>query len=205
MIESGKDRAIWDELQRQLDSMGLCVKQGIIQDATFITSDPGHAKADKPRGDEAKTRRSRDGTWMKKGNKSFFGYKSHTKPDTDWDLIRGLKTTTASVHDSQVDLSKDGEVTYRDRGYFGSKPKGYDATMKRSVRGHPLCIRDKLRNKGIGGKRAPGERPYAVIKNVFKSGHVRVTTVAGVHVKMIFAAFSFNLHQILTLKKQGVV
>ena len=77
--------------------------------------------------------------------------------------------------------------------------------MKRSVRGHPLSIRDKLRNKRIGRKRAPGERPYAVIKNVFKSGHVRVTTVARVHVKMIFAAFSFNLHQILTLKKQGMV
>ncbi|MDY6965706.1 MAG: hypothetical protein SVM80_07030, partial [Halobacteriota archaeon] len=39
-------------------------------------------------------------------------------------------------------------------------------------------------------KRSPGERPYAVIKNIFKSGHVKVTTVARVHVKMIFAEFS---------------
>gem|GEM_PF-6814391 len=39
----------------------------------------------------------------------------------------------------------------------------------------------------------------------FKSGHVRVTTVERVHVKMTFAAFSFNLHQLLTLKKQGMV
>ncbi|MDY6966688.1 MAG: IS5/IS1182 family transposase, partial [Halobacteriota archaeon] len=54
-------------------------------------------------------------------------------------------------------------------------------------------------------KRSPGERPYAVIKNIFKSGHVKVTTVARVHVKMIFAAFSFNLLQLLTLKKQGLV
>jgi hypothetical protein len=59
--------------------MGLKVKHGVIQDATFITYDPGHARADKPRGDEAKTRRSRDGTWAKKGGKSFFGYKTHTK------------------------------------------------------------------------------------------------------------------------------
>ena len=55
--------------------MNLKVKKGIIQDATFITADPGHAKKDKPRGDEAKTRRSKDGTWAKKGSKSFFGYK----------------------------------------------------------------------------------------------------------------------------------
>jgi len=73
----------------------------VIQDATFITSYPGHAKADKPRGDDAKTRRSKEGTWTKKNNKSFFGYKLHSKEDIDYGLIREIETTTASVHDSQ--------------------------------------------------------------------------------------------------------
>jgi len=40
----GKDKKIWQELQRQLDSKGLKVKKGVIQDATFITSNPGHKK-----------------------------------------------------------------------------------------------------------------------------------------------------------------
>jgi IS5 family transposase len=75
LANSGKDIDVWNELQKQLDDMNLKVKKGIIQDATFITADPGHAKKDKPRGDEAKTRRSKDGTWAKKGSKSFFGYK----------------------------------------------------------------------------------------------------------------------------------
>jgi len=43
----------------KLDAQGLRVKKGVIQDATFIAADPGDAKADKPRGDEAKTK---DGT-----------------------------------------------------------------------------------------------------------------------------------------------
>jgi transposase, IS5 family len=43
-------------LQNQLDIIGLKIKKGMIQDATFIHSDSGHAKADKPRGNEAKTR-----------------------------------------------------------------------------------------------------------------------------------------------------
>ena len=34
-------------------------------------------------------------------------------------LIRDLETTTASVHDSRADLSREGEVVYRDKGYFG--------------------------------------------------------------------------------------
>ena len=202
LIKTGKDKEIWEEFQRQLDTQGLRVKKGVIQDATFITADPGHAKADKPRGDEAKTRRSKDGTWAKKNRKSYFGYKLHSKMDTEHGLIRDIKTTTASLHDSQVDLSAKGEVVYRDKGYFGAPTKGYGATMKRATRGHPLNIKEELRNKRISRKRSPGERPYAVIKSVFNSGHVRVTTVARVGVKMIFTAFAFNLYHLATIKRR---
>ena len=202
--ETGNDKKIWKELQRQLDEKGLKVKKGVIQDATFITAEPGHAKADTPRGDDAKTRRSKDGTWTKKGKKSYFGYKLHTKSDTDFGLIRELEATTASLHDSRIDLSKPDEVVYRDRGYSGTETKGYNATMKKGARNHPIDIWDKMRNKRISRKRAPGERPYAVIKNVFKSGHVRVTTVGRVYVKMMFASFGFNLYQLRTLKMQGI-
>jgi IS5 family transposase len=34
--------------------------------------------------------------------------------DIDYYLIREIETTSASVHDSQIDLTKPGEVTYRD-------------------------------------------------------------------------------------------
>ena len=181
------------------------MKQGVVQDATFITADPGHATVDTPRGDEAKTRRSRDGSWAKKGSKSYFGYKLHSKVDTDLGLIRELKTTTASVHDSQVDLSREGEVVYRDRGYQGAEAKGYAATMRRGARDHPLNILDKLRNRRISKKRAPAERHYAVIKRVFHATHVLVTTVQRVNVKMIFTAFGFNLYQLWTIRRQGAV
>jgi len=199
LAETGRDRLVWEELQHQLDGKGLKVRKGVVQDATFITSDPGHARADKPRGDEAKTRRSRDGSWTKKGSKSYFGYKLHTKSDVDRGLIRDLETTPANVHDSRVDLSEEGEVVYRDKGYFGVEPRGYDATMRRGVRGHPLGIRDRLRNGRINRKRAPGERPFAVIKRVFGAGHVLVTTVPRVRVKMVFACLCFNLVQLGTL------
>lgn len=191
-------------MQRQLDQKGLKVKKGVIQDATFITSDPGHASADKPRVNEAKTRRNKDGTWVKKNSKSHFGFKLQSKIDIDNGLIREIEVTTASVHDSQVDLSEPGEVSYRDKGYFGAPCKGFDATMKRSVRGHPIGIKDVMRNNRISKKRSPGERQYAVIKNIFKSGHTKVTTVGRVAVKMTFASIGYNVFQLLTLKKQGV-
>jgi IS5 family transposase len=196
LAETGRDRQIWEELQRQLEEKGLKVKKGVVQDASFITSDPGHAAADKPRGEEAKTRRSRDGSWGKKGSKSYFGYKLHAKVDTDLGLMRDLEVTPANVHDNEIDLSKPGEVAYRDKGYQGVKPRGWDATMRRGARDHPLSIWDRLRNARINRKRAPGERPFAVIKRVFGLGHVLVTTVSRVRVKMFFACLGFNVVQL---------
>ena len=196
LAETGKDQAVWAEPQRQLDMKGLRVRKGVVQDATFITADPGHAKADKPRGTEAKTRRSRDGSWTKKGGKSFFGYKLHAKMGLDHGLIRDLETTTASVHDSRVDLSLPGEVVYRDKGYQGAVPRGWDATMRRGARGHPLSIWGRLRNRRISRKRCPGEKPFAVIKRVFGSGHVLVTSLPRVRVRMVFACLCFNLVQL---------
>ena len=203
MAKTQKDVAVWAELQRQLDSMGLQVKLGTIQDATFIEADPGKLK--KPRGKDAKTRRSRDGTIAKKGNEFHFGYKLHQKTDIDYCLIREIETTTASLHDSQVDLSEAGEVVLRDRGYFGVKANGIDFTMKRRTTEKPLGDLDKERNRLISILRSPGERPHAVIKRVFGAGRVLATTVQRVGVIMMVTAFAFNLYQLCTLKNAKVI
>jgi len=34
-------------------------------------------------------------------------------------MIANYSTTTASMHDSQIDLSIPGVVNYKDKGYFG--------------------------------------------------------------------------------------
>jgi len=200
LAETGADKDAWAEMQRQLEAMKLKVQKGIMQDATFITSDPGHAKADTPRGDEAKTRRSKDGAWAKKGTKSFFGYKLHDAMDEKFGLVRRIEVTSANVHDSQVDLAEEGEVRYTDKGYFGAKTKGYDAAMKKATRGHPLSYKDEMRNKRISSKRSPVERFYAFIKCVCKGGHVAVTTIPRVRAKMILAGIVFNVYHLPSAK-----
>ena len=200
LVDAGMIDGLWSDLQQHLDARGLTIRRGVIQDATFITADPGHAKADTPRGDQARTRRSRDGTWAKKGKKSQFGFKLHTLVDKEFQLIRRMETTTASLHDSRIDLSQPGETVYRDKGYFGVKPAAsMDKTMHRAVRNHPLSIKEKRRNRAISRTRALVERPYAVIKRYFKAGHVMVTTVARVHLATMFACFCYNLLQLRTI------
>ncbi|KYC44560.1 MAG: Transposase DDE domain protein [Candidatus Methanofastidiosum methylothiophilum] len=200
LAKMGKDKDIWSELQRQLESKGLSIKKGVIQDATFISSDPGQ-NASKPRGEGAKTRRSKDGNWAKRNRKNEFGFKLHSLMDLEDGLIRRFEVTSANVHDNNIDLSQKGEVVYRDKGYFGTTPKGYDGTMKRAVRGRKLSRAENHRNKRIMRKRKKVERHYAVIKRVFKSGHMLVTTLPRVQVKMMFVCFSFNLYQLQTLSK----
>jgi transposase, IS5 family len=100
-------------------------------------------------------------------------------------LIRDIETTTASLHDSQVDPSVEGEIVLRDRGYIGVETKGIEFTMKRTTTEKPLEKIDKQRNRLISGLRLPGKRPFSVIKRVFRAGGVLATTIKRVSVKML--------------------
>jgi len=66
-----------------------------------------------------------------------------------------------------------------------------------------LSIRENRRNKAISRTRSLVERPFAVMKRVFRAGHLMVTTVAGVRVKNTFSCINFNFRQLLTIKAQA--
>lgn len=54
MAKTGTDKKLWNEIWKQFKEKGIKVKNGIIQDATFITSDPGHGNYKKDKGDTLK-------------------------------------------------------------------------------------------------------------------------------------------------------
>ncbi len=53
-------------VQSQLSCLGLKIKMGMIQEATVVHSDSGHAKEDKLRENGAKTKIIRDIIWTKR-------------------------------------------------------------------------------------------------------------------------------------------
>ena len=72
----------------------------------------------------------------------------HTFVNKEFILIREVGTSTASLHDNQIDLSAPGQTILRDKGYFGVKPNASrDKTMHRASRNHPLSCKEKRRNK----------------------------------------------------------
>lgn len=191
---------IWDELKRQIQSHDIQIKKGTIQDATFIEADPGKKNSGmNGRGKEAKTSRSKDGSWTKKGKKSIFGFKAHNKIDDETKLITEVAVTTAKTFDGKIDLAKPKEIVYRDKGYSGcnTKAKG-NASMKKGN----LTPRQKLRNKRIAKKRCRGEHPYGTMHRSFKAGRTKLTTLPRVFVQHVFTCMAYNLYRLRFLLKK---
>lgn len=211
------DDEIWAELQRQIDKKGCKIQKGVIQDATFIEADLGRKryhkeKQAKKRGEEIeytekqKQHIDKDGSFSVKHGQVHFGYKNHIKLDVDNYLIREMEVTTASLHDGEIDLvERKDKAAYRDKGYFGKTLKAKnikDMTMKRGTRAGELNVKEQKRNKKISKVRAPGERPFSLIKRVFHGGRTLVKTLERVRVKEMFKCFGYNLYQLVTLERK---
>lgn len=210
------EEKIWKEIQKQLNAKGYEIKNGVIQDATFIEADLGrkrHYKEKKARKkgekinytEKQKQHIDQDGTFSLKHGQVHYGYKDHIKLDVDNHLIRSYEVTTASLHDSQENLIKKGDIAaYRDKGYKGTHipPSVKDKTMKPNPKGKKLNRREQKRNKAISQIRAPGERPFAVIKRVFHGARTLIKTLARVKIKEMFKCFAYNLYQLVTLKRK---
>ena len=101
-------------------------------------------------------------------------------------------------------MKKADKAAYRDKGYIGTPvPEGVeDKTMKKATKSRKLNGGELKRNRAISTVRAPGERPFAVIKRVFHNGRTLVKTLVRVAIKEVFKAFSFNMYQLVTLKRK---
>ncbi len=215
--KEGVEPNIWDELQSQLDRKGYTIKKGVIQDASFIESELGRKRYYNEKKAEKKGEKieytekqkqhiDKDGSFSVKHGQVHYGYKNHIKLDVSHTLIREYEVTTASLHDGEVDLVKNGDgIAYRDKGYHGKKLLAKNVknkTMKRAARGHPLCDTEIKRNRKISSIRSPGERPFGVIKKVFHGGTTRVKTLVRVSIKQMFNCFAFNLYQLVSLQRK---
>jgi len=197
LAEGNTFENIWDEIQRQIKSKNIKIEEGIIQDAVFIEADPGKTKSGmNGRGRLAKTSRSKDGSWTKKGKRSIFGFKAHTKVRRGSKFIEEFAVTTAKTHDGKVDLAEVNDIVYRDRGYSGMGTRALgDATMKRGN----LTPHEYLRNKRIMKKRSIGEHPYGYIDRNFHRDGTKLTELHRVFIQTGFVFMAYNIFRLLFL------
>lgn len=98
------------------------IKKKTMQEASLIESDRG--EYGKQRGGDSKTRKSKDGPSATMNYEHHFGYKSHTLV-IELKIVEKLWATPANARDSRTDLSVQGIICYKDKGYFGSERKGH--------------------------------------------------------------------------------
>ena len=117
-------------------------------------------------------------------------------------MMRNYALTTASVHDSKIDLGIPCIVNYKDKVYFDVEGRGIDATMDETPKGYNLPVESIRRNMRITRKRSRGKAPYSVVKTIFHGGHVFITTITKVRVIMYLG---HNLMCMIRMKKKGII
>ena len=97
-----------------------------------------------------------DGSFTRKNNKTYFGYKGHiiVNANIPVPMRRSYAVTTAKDIDTAIDLSKSGITVYMNKSYFGSEYRGINGTMERAVRDHKLPVESVRRNISISRKRS---------------------------------------------------
>lgn len=217
LIEKGLLEKLLDEVNDQLVGLGLKVEKTnlAILDATIIESNsrpknkileeemPEDRQEDESKSNNFKEIKSSDpdATWLKKGSKSYFGYKSFATTDEEGFID---KTKTVPANESEIN-KLEGMIVEADK-FAGDK--GYDskgnrqALRKRGIKtrimykkqkNKPMTIWQKRFNKAVSSKRFRVEQTFGTLKRRFKFTKASYRTKVKVQAQFTMKAICLNL------------
>ena len=213
-------------INEQIQSHGLMVKgaTGAVIDATLIETAARPKKAITLEVDaEGKTVQFEDGsqpgiscieeqsadpdaTWLKKGKRSHFGYRSYLVVDGEDGYVRGVHTAPANqsemIHfEAAIDGAHiEANRVYADKGSASSANRQFlkqrkikSAIMHRAYKNKPLSARQKLANQLISKKRYIVEQCFGTIKRLFRMGRASYFGTVKVNAQVILKSICMNL------------
>lgn len=219
---------LWEKILRiinkSLEDKGIKVaaSQGAIVDATIIES---AARPRKSLGAVVEDRREEDGKeainvtvlpevhhsvdpdarWLKKGKKSYFGYKGFAVVDGQQGYIEHIRVKPANVSEgrSMEEVIKGmpkPKRLYADKGYASQNNREHlraqkikNGLMYKASRGHELSPRQKKFNRLVSGTRYRVEQCFGTLKRRFRFTRASYLSEVKVEAQMITKAISFNL------------
>ena len=151
-----------------------------------------------------------DARWLKKGKKSYFGYRSFVSVEDANGYIETIHVTPANVSESTQfetivnQLSNVNEVL-TDKGFtsksnnelLGQK-KMRSGLSKKASRGHPLTPLDKTFNKEIASRRFKVEQAFGTLKRLFGMSRARYFGTVKVALQFTLASIGLNLLNLKT-------
>ncbi len=226
LVTNDKLDDLLTSINEQLQSHGLMIKgaTGAVIDATLIESAARPNKTITLEVDaEGKAFQFEDGsqpgiscieeqsadpdaTWLKKGKKSHFGYRSYVVVDTQDGYVRGVHTAPANENEmTHFEAAIDGSHieanrVYADKGsasnanrQFLKKHKIKSAIMHRAYKNKPLSARQKLANKLISKKRYIVEQCFGTAKRLFRMGRASYFGTIKVNAQVVLKSICLNL------------
>jgi transposase, IS5 family len=212
LVENGLYERVFKEINNQLEEQGIKVKkaEAALLDATIITS------AARPRatieGATGEVRKSADpdATWVKKGSKSYFGYRGYAIADSEEGFIHHLMVRAAHESETrQVGVllqEVHGKRLLTDKGFSSSEnrekisEKGLrDGISYKASRGHPLKYSQRLFNKIVARRRFPIEQAFGTLKRKFRMARASYFTRVKVEAQLYWKAMCFNLNKALRI------
>lgn len=207
-------------MNHQLEEKNLLVKtsNGAIVDATIIESSRRPRKVidviPEDRREEGTEMPATitystdsDATWIKKGNRPYYGYKAHISVDAKDGYVLGGHVTPAHRADTtefaevidKLNLPQDSLVL-ADKGYASEKnrsflkDKGYrDGIMDKAVRNKPLNFVQRFSNRLISSVRYKVERSIGTLKRGYHFYRMRYIGLKKGNMEFFLNAMAFNL------------
>jgi transposase, IS5 family len=175
LLEShGLAERIFAKVNEGLAAKGLLLKGGTIVGATILAA-PSSTKNRDGKRDPEMSSTQKNGDW-------HFGMKAHIGVDAERGLVHTVKTTTASVHDSQVftELTHGKETLIAGDSAYANQMLKANCRQAgltylihdKGTRGNPRSPRQRQRNRQRSSLRSKVEFPFRVIKRLW--GHVSV-------------------------------
>jgi IS5 family transposase len=211
---------VLNEINAQLVKKGLAVEAslGAVVDATIIMSvsrpdkevdgivedryEDGSASEVCPGG----TRFSKDvdARWVKKGNKSYFGYKAFVVTDATDGFIRRVEVASANIAEVKCLSEAIGNMqprrVYGDKGYASNanremlKERGIrNGIMYKATRNKQLGLWQKKFNRLISKTRFIVEQAFGTLKRLFLFTRASYLGTEKVKAQTIMKAIAFNL------------
>src|SRR5471032_424522 len=228
LIKAGASESVFETVNRQLARHGYIARGGQMIDASIVQAPKQSLNKEEkslvveqnamPADWSPPKRRQKDldARWTKKHGKSYFGYKLSVNADKRCKLIRKIKISTASEHDTLhfedvLDPANTSRDVYANKGYVNYKREerltgqGYRMHIQRKgSKDKPISEAQQRRNRRIASPRARVEHVFAGLAQL--GGKVlRSIGLARATLHLNWKSAAYNLQRFSYLKEAGIV
>lgn len=204
LVQGNRWEALLAQVNAQLDTRGVILRQGTLIDATLI--DAAAAEPPKQKGGGRSTV-DPDAAWTKRPNgQARFGYKLHMAVDRGSQLIRKVVLTPANIADISVGpqlVQGDEAAVWADKGYVGPTLRELFAShgirnrvQRKASRARRLTRWEVVRNRLIGRIRGRIEGVFGALKRSYGLARMKYMGLARNALATSLAAIAWNLARV---------